>query len=151
MWYLILYKWRRNKQRLCFYRTCFNLLDFMVSLSCRGWHFETKIATLMIQHYICYLILRIIVIAMLAFQSSADAPTPKTMSNLIITYGTQQNSGWWSWLQTLRPVFEPGIQHIKQFAHDWYLPCCQCTETRCHVSFIQNSHNKAQNHREAWV
>ena len=70
---------------------------------------HARIATLMIQHYICYLILRIIVVAMLAFQSSADAATPKTMRNLIITYGTQQNSGWWSWLQTLRPVFEPGV------------------------------------------
>ena len=27
---------------------------------------------------------------------------------------------------------------MMQFAHNRYLPCCQCTETRSHVSFIQN-------------
>ena len=28
---------------------------------------------------------------------------------------------------------------MKQFAHNWYLPCCQCTETCPRVSFIQNN------------
>ena len=28
---------------------------------------------------------------------------------------------------------------MKQFAHNWYLPCCQCTETCSQVSFIQNN------------
>ena len=27
---------------------------------------------------------------------------------------------------------------MKQFAHNWHLPHCQCTETCSHVSFIQN-------------
>ena len=40
-WHWIVYKWRRSKQRLSFHRTFFNLLVFMVSLSCRDWHSET--------------------------------------------------------------------------------------------------------------
>ena len=32
------------------------------------------------------------------------------------------------------------IQHMKQFVHIWNLPCCQCTETRSHVSVIQESY-----------
>ena len=36
------------------------------------------------------------------------------------------------------PRFNTGIHPMKQFAHNWYLPCCQCTETCSHVSFIQN-------------
>ena len=34
------------------------------------------------------------------------------------------------------PRFNTGIHLMKQFAHNWYLPCCQCTETCSHVSFI---------------
>ena len=37
------------------------------------------------------------------------------------------------------PRFNTGIHLMKQFAHNWYLYCCQCTETCSHVSFIQNS------------
>ena len=28
---------------------------------------------------------------------------------------------------------------VKQFAQSWNLPCCQCTETCSHVSYIQNN------------
>ena len=37
------------------------------------------------------------------------------------------------------PRFATGIHFIKQFAHKWYLPCCQCTEVCYHVSFIQHN------------
>ena len=36
---------------------------------------------------------------------------------------------------TLGPAFEAGIPHIKQFAHNWYSPCCQCS----HVSSIHKN------------
>ena len=39
---------------------------------------------------------------------------------------TRHNSGWRSYRET---AFGTGIQHMKQFAHNRYLPCCQCTET----------------------
>ena len=55
----------------------------------------------------------------------------------------------WRWLQQwaargvfLRfwgPGFNTGIHLIKQLAHNWYLSCCQCTETCSRVSFIQNN------------
>ena len=35
--------------------------------------------------------------------------------------------------------FNIGIHLMKQFAHNWYLPCYQCTETCSHASFIQNN------------
>ena len=41
MWHWIVYKWRRSNKMLSFRRTFFNLLDFTVSLSYRGWHSET--------------------------------------------------------------------------------------------------------------
>ena len=41
MGHWIVYKWRRSKQMLRFHRIFFNLLDFMVSLSCRDCHSET--------------------------------------------------------------------------------------------------------------
>ena len=34
--------------------------------------------------------------------------------------------------------FATGIHLMKQFAHDWYLLCFQCTEACYHVSFIQD-------------
>ena len=37
------------------------------------------------------------------------------------------------------PRFNTGIHLMKQFAHNWYLPCCHCTETCSHVSFIQDN------------
>ena len=40
----------------------------------------------------------------------------------------QHNSRWCCCLETLGPTFETGIQHMKQFAHNWHLPCCQCTD-----------------------
>ena len=36
------------------------------------------------------------------------------------------------------PQFATGIHLMKQFAHNWYLPCCQGTEACYHVSVIQN-------------
>ena len=41
MWHWIVYKWRRSKQMLSFHRIFFNLLDFILSLSCRDCHSET--------------------------------------------------------------------------------------------------------------
>ena len=35
--------------------------------------------------------------------------------------------------------FNTGIRLVRQFAHNWYLPCCQYMETCSHVSFIQNN------------
>ena len=37
------------------------------------------------------------------------------------------------------PRFNTGIHRMKQFAHNLYLPCCQCTETCSHVSFGNNN------------
>ena len=34
------------------------------------------------------------------------------------------------------PGFEATHHHMKLFAHDWYLPCCQFTEICSHASFI---------------
>ena len=39
----------------------------------------------------------------------------------------------------LGSLFATGIQLMKQFAHNWYSPWCQCTESCYHVSFIQNN------------
>ena len=36
--------------------------------------------------------------------------------------------------------FETMSQPMKQFAHDWYLPCCQCIQTCYHVSVIKRLH-----------
>ena len=36
------------------------------------------------------------------------------------------------------PRFATRIHPMKQFAHNWHLPWCQCTEACYHVSFIQN-------------
>ena len=33
--------------------------------------------------------------------------------------------------------FNTGMYAMKQFGHNWYLPCCQCMETCSYVSFIQ--------------
>ena len=47
----------------------------------------------------------------------------------------------YSWVAELprdsRPAFETGIQHMKQFAHNWYLLCCRCTGTCSQVSSTQ--------------
>ena len=54
---------------------------------------------------------------------------------------TRHNSGWRSYRETLGTAFGTGIQHMKQFAHNRYLPCCQCTETfrpYQHVIIIAN-------------
>ena len=37
------------------------------------------------------------------------------------------------------PRFPTGNHPMKQFAHNWYLRCCQCTEACYHVSVIQNN------------
>ena len=37
----------------------------------------------------------------------------------------------------LCPRFATDIRLVKQFAHNCYLPCCQCTEAFYHVSFLQ--------------
>ena len=37
------------------------------------------------------------------------------------------------------PRFNTGIHLMKQFAHNCYFPCCQCTETYSHVSFTRNN------------
>ena len=50
---------------------------------------------------------------------------------------TSHNSWWWSCPETLGSAFETAIQLMKQFTDNWYLPCCQCTETCSHVSTIQ--------------
>ena len=34
---------------------------------------------------------------------------------------------------------DTGIHLMKQYAHNWYLPCCQGTKACYHVSFTQNS------------
>ena len=48
-------------------------------------------------------------------------------------------SMWRGWsLRSWGPWFNTGIHLMKQFAHYWYSPCCQCTETSYHDSFIQN-------------
>ena len=47
------------------------------------------------------------------------------------------NRGRRSCLETLGPAFESGIQYMKQFAHNWYLSSCRCTETWPHVSSIR--------------
>ena len=33
-----------------------------------------------------------------------------------------------------------GVPEMKQFAHNWYLPCCHCTATCSHVSSIYVSY-----------
>ena len=38
------------------------------------------------------------------------------------------------------PQFEASIQFINPFTHNWYLPCCQCTETCSRVSSLQKNH-----------
>ena len=57
------------------------------------------------------------------------------------------NSGWWGCLESLRPAIATGLQHMKQFAHNLQLPCCQCTETWSHVSSIQNNTNTTYQYR----
>ena len=49
------------------------------------------------------------------------------------------NSGRrWLSLRFWGPRFATCIHLMKQLAHNWYLPFCQCTETCYHVSSIQN-------------
>ena len=50
--------------------------------------------------------------------------------------GTTPLPGWMK--IGINDAFETGFQHMKQFVHNWYMPCCQCTETCC-VSFLQNN------------
>ena len=48
--------------------------------------------------------------------------------------------GCQSYIETLAPAFETGIQHRKPFAQNWYLPCRQCTETSSHASSVQKKY-----------
>ena len=55
-------------------------------------------------------------------------------------YDAGCNSGWRGVpLRFWGPRFNTGIHLMKQFAHNWYLPYCQCTETCSHAFFIQNN------------
>ena len=51
-------------------------------------------------------------------------------------WGAWYSCGWRSCIRPCGLGFAFGIQHIKLFAHNWYLPCCQCMET----CFISPSH-----------
>ena len=46
--------------------------------------------------------------------------------------------GEWLSLSFRGPGFAARLRYMKQFAHSWHLPRCQCTETCSCVCFIQN-------------
>ena len=51
--------------------------------------------------------------------------------------GAGHSSGRQSCLRKWGPGCGTNIQHMKQLAHHWYLPLCQCTEKCAHVFIIQ--------------
>ena len=57
------------------------------------------------------------------------APQNVLYSCVVSTLGKAMGGGGAS--VTIGPRFEAGIQHLKQFVHNWHLSGCQCTEFSC--------------------